>query len=163
MHAACFSHILTIVRHYYILSKTMVDMRQRYVVVICEISQILQMSLQCSIVCLLCLIYLFVALLKHTTLLLKLLKLWAFVLYRLTRFIYVYACSLDFTDFNLLLDCVCCQSYYSVCVCNCTFVIWQLLINIIFFCAFPAFHFYSTRDNCISIYWVKEFLMFRCT
>jgi len=63
MHAACFSHILTIVRHYYILSKTMVDMRQRYVVVICEISQILQMSLQCSIVCLLCLIYLFVALL----------------------------------------------------------------------------------------------------
>jgi len=141
MHAACFSHILTIVRHYYILSKTMVDMRQRYVVVICEISQILQMSLQCSIVCLLCLIYLFVALLKHTTLLLKLLKLWAFVLYRLTRFIYVYACSLDFTDFNLLLDCVCCQSYYSVCVCNCTFVIWQLLINIIFFCAYYFLHF----------------------
>lgn len=75
MHAACFSHILTIVRYYYILSKTTVGMRQRYVVVICEISQILQTSLQCSIVCLLCLIYLFVALLKHIILFLKLLKL----------------------------------------------------------------------------------------
>jgi hypothetical protein len=52
----------------------MVDMRQRYVVVICVISQILQMSLQCSTVCLLCLIYLFVALLKARHIIPKIVK-----------------------------------------------------------------------------------------
>jgi hypothetical protein len=31
-------------------------------------------------------------------------------------YLYMYACSLDFVDFILLLNCVCCHSYYSVCV-----------------------------------------------
>lgn len=48
-------------------------------------------------------------------------------------YLYVYARSLDFTDFNLLLDRVLPQLLQ--CVCNCTFVIWQHPINIIFFCA----------------------------
>jgi hypothetical protein len=31
-------------------------------------------------------------------------------------YLHVYACSLDFDDFNLLLDCVYCWSYYVVCL-----------------------------------------------
>jgi len=74
--------------------------------------------------------------------------------------VYVYACSLDFTDLNLLLDCVCCQIYYSgcVCVCNCTFVIWQLLINVIFFCAYYLLHFIFTVHETIvyPFTWLKN-------
>ena len=35
---------------------------------------------------------------------------------------------------KILLNCLCCRSFYTICV-ICTLTVWQLLINFVFFCA----------------------------
>jgi hypothetical protein len=62
-------------------------------------------------------------------------------------YLYVYACSLGFDDFNLLLDSVYCRSYYVVHVT--VLLLFVNFLQISFFLCFlsPTLHFYNTSGN----------------